>query len=116
MRINIVENIESEYAVSPEDGDKIYCRISEKISKKEIIVIDFEGVDIVTTAFLNNAIGRLYNEFNREQLNTYIKFENISENDLFLLKKVIERAKITYKTDLNNDSLKKLIKEEFGDE
>jgi len=116
MRIKIIENIDSEYAVSPEDGDKIHSRISEEISKEHAVVIDFEGVDIVTTAFLNNAIGKLYNEYRREQLNAYIKLENMSESDLFLLKKVIDRAKITFEGEPKNDSLKNVIKEEFGDE
>lgn len=67
----------------------------------------------MTTAFLNNAIGKLYKEFTKEQLNKYIKIENISQSDLFLLKKVTDRAKITFE---ENSHIVKTIKEEFGDE
>ena len=67
-----------------------------KTEPKEKIVIDFSNIDIITTAFLNNAIGKLYNIYDKEKLNQYISMKNISKSDLNLVKKVIERAKIKF--------------------
>lgn len=67
-----------------------------KTEPKEKIVIDFSNIDIITTAFLNNAIGKLYNIYDKEKLNQYISMKNISKSDLDLVKKVIERAKIKF--------------------
>ena len=71
------------------------------------ICLDFDGVDLTTTAFLNTAIGTLYREFDKDTLNKFISMKNISNSDLTLVKTVIERAKLTFTDEL---------KEEFGDE
>ena len=105
--INIVKIINSEFAVSPEDGDTIYELIVESINLNEKVYLNFSGIDIMTTAFLNNAIGKLYKTFNKEVLNKFITMQNISDSDLALVKKVIERAKITF----SEDDVKSLEKE-----
>lgn len=96
FELKIVNVINSEFAVSPEDGDSIFNLIKEKVNSKEKIVIDFSNIEIITTAFLNNAIGKLYNIYDKEKLNQYISMKNISKSDLDLVKKVIERAKIKF--------------------
>lgn len=109
--LKIVNVINSEYAVSPEDGDIIFKIIQSKIDSKEQVVVDFSGIDIMTTAFLNNAIGKLYNLYEKDKLNKYISMRNISKSDLNLIKKVIERAKIKF----NKEDISALEKE-LGDE
>ncbi|MDY4251678.1 STAS-like domain-containing protein [Clostridium sp.] len=96
FNLKIIDVINSEFAVSPEDGDIIFDLIKEKIDKEEKIIIDFSNIDIMTTAFLNNAVGKLYNIYDKEKLNKYISMKNISKSDLNLVKKVIERAKIKF--------------------
>ncbi len=109
--IVIIEIINGEFAVSPEDGDSVYELIKQSLEKEEAISLDFRGIDIMTTAFLNNAIGKLYKNFNKDSLNKYISMKNISTSDLELIKKVIERAKITF----NEDTIDS-IQEAFEDE
>lgn len=94
--LKIINVINSEFAVSPEDGDSVFNLIKDKVDSKEKVVIDFSNIDIITTAFLNNAIGKLYNIYDKEKLNEYISMKNISKADLNLLKKVIDRAKIKF--------------------
>ena len=96
FNLKIIDVINSEFAVSPEDGDIIFDLIKEKIDMEEKIIIDFSNIDIMTTAFLNNAVGKLYNIYDKEKLNKYISMKNISKSDLNLVKKVIERAKIKF--------------------
>ena len=111
FELKIVNVINSEFAVSPEDGDSVFNLIKEKVDFKEKIVIDFSNIDIITTAFLNNAIGKLYNIYDKEKLNQYISMKNISKSDLDLVKKVIERAKIKFsKEDIN------ILEKELEDE
>lgn len=111
FQLNIVNIIGSEFAVSPEDGNSIFDIVKEKLENKEKISIDFSNVDIMTTAFLNNAIGKLYKTFEKDVLNSYITMINISESDLKLVKKVIERAKITFSEEMINE-----LEEEFEGE
>ena len=105
--IKIIDTISSEFAVSPEDGDLVFSKIEECIKKSMPICLDFDGVDLTTTAFLNTAIGTLYREFDKDTLNKFISMKNISNSDLTLVKTVIERAKLSFTDEL---------KEEFGDE
>ena len=105
--LRIINIINSEFAVSPEDGDSIFNLIKEKVDSKEKVIIDFSGIDIMTTAFLNNAIGKLYNIYDKEKLNQYISMKNISKSDFNLVKKVIDRAKIKF----NKEDISMLEKE-----
>ncbi|MEG6574863.1 MULTISPECIES: STAS-like domain-containing protein [Bacillales] len=113
MIILIRDVIQSNFAVSPENGDKVYNLLKERLSNKELTVLSFEGLDQITTAFLNNAIAKLYNNFSSEQLNKYLKITDLDTYDKYLLKKVIERAKLKLQDD--PETLEG-IKGEFGNE
>lgn len=45
---------------------------------KRTTSIDFSGLSIITTAFLNNSIGKLYALYDASELNKYIKFDTSS--------------------------------------
>ena len=48
---------------------------------------------LITTAFLNNAIGKLYKNYGKEKLNNRLKIKNITDKgDVELLKLVILNA------------------------
>lgn len=106
--IKVIDVIKSEFAVSPEDGDSLYVIIEQEIESYRKVSIDFDGIEIMTTAFLNNAIGKLYKNFDKSVLNEYIIMKNISESDIILLKKAIDRAKITFNKDMIEE-----LEEEF---
>jgi hypothetical protein len=80
-------------AVSSDDGDNLFVEINKLIKSGLVVELDFAGISIITTAFLNSAIGQLYSEYNSEQLNHSLKLINVSEEDKILFKKVVERAK-----------------------
>ena len=50
----------------------------------------------VLSTFMNNAIGTLYQYYTSEFLNQYLKITNLCSDDMFILKRVIERAKDFY--------------------
>ncbi|WP_129020479.1 STAS-like domain-containing protein [Edaphocola flava] len=91
--------IGNDYAVVTEDGDKVFQLLSHYLIDKETVTLDFEGVDLLTTAFLNSAIGQLYGNstFTSEFLNTHLKLKNIAPEDKHLFVWVIERAKQYFK-------------------
>ena len=54
----IVKNIiDSDLAVSSDDGKKVYQAIVEALRRENIVELDFQGITVVITAFLNMAIG-----------------------------------------------------------
>lgn len=92
MHILIRDIIDSEIAVSTEDGNKVFEQINLAFLKKENVDLDFQGINILITAFLNSAIGRLYENYNSDFLNKNLKLTNVALEDRVLFKKVVVRA------------------------
>ncbi len=92
-KIGVQNIIEGNFAVTTVDGNNIFELINDSIEKQQKVVLDFSGVSIVTTAFLNAAIGQLYHKFNSDDIIPYLSLSNVEEEDLILFKKVIIRAK-----------------------
>jgi hypothetical protein len=90
----IKDIINSELAVSTENGEKVFEIVDSYLQKKEKVELDFAGITIMITAFLN-AIGKLYGkkEYTPAFLNEYLKLENVDLEDRSLFKDVIQRAK-----------------------
>lgn len=112
-KLRVTEIIGSKTAVSPEKGEILFREINNEISEKRNVDVDFSEVEDLTTAFLNKAIGNLYNKFTSDELNKYLKISGMDELDKYLLGKVITRAKLDIKTNLK---LKESIDEVFGNE
>jgi hypothetical protein len=93
MNIKIKDFISSEKAVSSDDGDILFNAINDEIKIGIVVELDFSGITMMTTAFLNSAIGQLYSLYNSEKLNRSIQLLNVETEDKILFKKVIDRAK-----------------------
>ncbi len=93
--IDIKDFINSGFAVSTDDGDKIFHMLNESFSKEEEVTLNFQGVTLMTTAFLNAAIGQLYgnNEYSSDFLNKNITLKNVQDQDVHLFSLVVKRAK-----------------------
>lgn len=112
-KVFLKDVIESKIAVSPEKGTILYDFLNQKFKEKEYVDLSFEGIEDLTTAFLNKGIGNLYRFYTSEDLNKYLKITQIDDMDKYLLSKVIERAKI----DIRNDrKLSDTINEVMDDE
>lgn len=85
-----------DFAVSAEEGDRINARILLALEKFNVVILDFSDIKIITTAFLNSAIGQLYKKYSSEDLSQRLKLLNVSPDDLPLFKKVVDRAKEYY--------------------
>jgi hypothetical protein len=93
VTLDIRKIINNDSAVSSDDGETVYKLILESLRSKEVAELDFAGISIITTAFLNSAIGQLYDVFSSKELNEYIVLKNVQREDTIQFKKVIERAK-----------------------
>ncbi len=94
-KIKIHQIVSSNHCISSYDGQKVYDKINEQLHLGQIIELDFESIEDMTSAFLNAAIGQLYGKFPNEFLNKHlhVKEGTIDRDDLLLLKRVIDRAK-----------------------
>ncbi|MEW6096243.1 MAG: STAS-like domain-containing protein [bacterium] len=98
IKINIFEMIGSNAAVSSEDGELLHRRIVKGLEEKGVkLVLDFTNITLITATFLNAAIGQLYSKYNSPFLRERLKIDNLTQEDLELLKKVVEGAKGFFK-------------------
>jgi len=108
VRLEIVNIIGNTICADVDDAEKVYQSIKKTIEENKKVVLSFKNVEIITSAFLNQAIGQLLKDYTRDELKEMIIFENIKKEDSLLLRRVIDSAELYYK---HPDAFKKSIKE-----
>src|SRR5436305_11576577 len=93
VSIRLLAVLGSPYAVSSADGSAVHEQIANAFRKGDDVVLSFAGLEDVTSAFLNGAIGQLYGEFDEDVIRTHLQVLEAEEGHLLLLKRVVERAK-----------------------
>jgi hypothetical protein len=99
--------------VSAEDGQRIHDKIAPLLREGKKVVLSFEQVDTLISAFLNAAIGQLYGEFPEERIRELLSVRDMEQDDLVVLQRVVENAKTYFKEPKKFDQA---WKEEVGDE
>lgn len=79
--------------VSSEDGQKVHDRIVPLLREGRRVVLSFDGVETLISAFLNAAVGQLYGEFPEQTIRELLSVRDITPDDLGILKRVVENAK-----------------------
>lgn len=97
MHINVKELV-GENAMTLDDGEVIYARIHDPLTRGETVELDFDGVQVFASPFFNAGVGRLLGELTADTLNTHLKFEHLSGFGNRVLRRVIENAKDYYAT------------------
>ncbi|QAA31335.1 STAS-like domain-containing protein [Clostridium manihotivorum] len=94
MKEIIVRDIlKSNVAISKDDGDIVFNQIKTEIENKNSILIDFKNIDLINTAFLNNAIGKIYFIPIEKRMDTTVRIVNFPLEVMELLEEVINTAK-----------------------
>lgn len=110
--INIVNTIGDSYCVEADDGQKVYDLIKRIFLEKRSVTLSFLNVKMLTTAFLNTAIGQLYGEFSDEFIKNNLNVEHLSQSGVVSLKRVVETAKLYYK---DPEAMQRSINEILGE-
>jgi hypothetical protein len=87
-----------ENLLTPEEGERLLGEIQPELANGKSVTLDFAGVRIVTSAFLNAAIGRLYGSFSHDVIRQHLSVENLSDIGRFTLKRVVENSKAYYES------------------
>ena len=109
--IRIDSMITLHQGVTPDEGKPINDEIRKCIESKETVEIDFSGVELMTTAFLNIAIGDLCKDYSSDELKNILKIVNVDEGDTRRIEKVIDTAKLFYK---DKNSFNKIVEDTFN--
>lgn len=97
IRISMFEVVGSPFCVASDDGQKICELLTSALKTHRSIALSFRNVTTLTAAFLNAAIGQLYGIFSEEQIRSQLKVVDAAPDDLALLKRVVESAKLYFK-------------------
>lgn len=110
--INIVNTIGDVYGVEAEDGQKVYELLKKAIDGGHKVVLSFLNIEMLTTAFLNTAIGQLYKDYSEEQIKQHLQVTDISDSGKVALKRVVDTAKLFYS---DPDALQRSINDILGE-
>lgn len=113
LHIKVYDEVSGAVAISSEEGDSLHSKISKALAEGLYVKLDFINIEILTTAFLNAAIGQLYARYSGEELNTKLKIENVSPEDSSLFTKVVKRAKEYF---LNKEEFENTVNESLEDD
>lgn len=112
VTISIINTIGDAYGVEAEDGQKVFDLIKKAIENGHHVTLSFLNIDMLTTAFLNTAVGQLYRDYSEELIKSNLQVADISESGKVALKRVVDTAKLYYK---NPNALKKSIDDMMED-
>ncbi len=116
IKISIFEIVGSSLCVASDDGQKVYDRLDAALKADRIVALSFHNVTTLTSAFLNAAIGQLYGTFSEEQVRNQLKVEDMEQDDLALLKRVVDNAKLYFKDPERFDKVVEETQENGDDE
>ena len=97
VAISVFGVVGTPLCVASGDGQKVHDRLAATLRQNRRVVLSFLNVSTLTSAFLNTAVGQLYGEFEATHIRELLKVEDMEAEDLALLKRVVETAKLYFK-------------------
>jgi len=85
--------VQSPKAISSEDGELVFNQVKPLLDEGKKVILDFHGIDLIVSTFLNASIGQLYGSYSTAFIRDHFSVVNMTNDDLHILKKVVERAK-----------------------
>ncbi len=100
-----VYDLVGKFGVTVEDGQKVHNYIHALLKSDQQATLDFSGVEVIASPFLNTAIGSLLEDVSADDLNRLLKMENISPAGAAVLRRVIENSTQYY----NNAAVRRAV-------
>ena len=113
ITVRVYDIVGGPLCVSTEDGERLREKLSPLLKAARPVVVSFERVDTIISAFLNAAIGQLYGELSEDHIDRLLTIRDISDDDDEVLRYVIDNAKAYFN---NPDEFDRAWREELGDE
>ena len=113
VALSVFEIVGNSLCVASDDGQKVFNRLDVALKEGQNVTLSFRNVTTLTSAFLNAAIGQLYGTFTEDQIRSLLKVQDMQQDDLALLKRVVETAKHYFKDPAR---FEQAVRETLGDE
>jgi hypothetical protein len=112
MTVSVYQIVGNETCVEADDGDKVCEKLKLLLAQKKKVILSFLNVQMLTSAFLNTAIGQLYKDFSEDDIKALIEVKDLPADDAVLLERVVKNAKLYYK---DTSRMEQSIKEILGE-
>ncbi len=111
--IRVFDTLGSPFAITTEDGEKVFEKINPILKQQEGVALDFTHIELVVSTFLNASVGQLYGIYNNDFIEAHFSVINMSPEDRVILAKVINTAKAFFS---NKDGFSDILKDHFSDD
>ncbi|MBR6061005.1 MAG: STAS-like domain-containing protein [Spirochaetales bacterium] len=112
IAINVYQIIGKELCIEAADGKIVYNVLEKYIESDQKVTVSFQNITLITSSFLNNAVGLLLKNNTEEKIRELIEFKDLQPADKILMDHVIENAKLYYSDTERMEKLAKEIMEE----
>jgi hypothetical protein len=92
----MVKDVVGENAITLDDGQNVFDRIKPELAAGRVVELDFTGVAVFASPFLNAAVGQLLKDLKPDALNRLLSVTNLAPTGGEVLARVIENAKRYY--------------------
>jgi Icc-related predicted phosphoesterase len=110
--ISIFNVVGNSFCVEADDGQKVFDLIKKALQEEKKARLSFQNIEMLTSAFLNTAVGQLYRDFEENKIKSSLTVEDMTPEDKALLKRVTTTAKLYYK---DPERMENSIKEILGE-
>ncbi len=93
LPLSVFEIVGNPLCVASSDGQQVFERLEAALKEERNVTLSFRNVTTLTSAFLNAAIGQLYGRFSEEKIRSLLNVQDMEQDDMALLKRVVETAK-----------------------
>jgi hypothetical protein len=107
-----LEKVVGENCASIDDGDKVLQLVRPELVKGFQVEMDFKGVNLMLTPFLNACFGKLLEQFGREVTMTHVSMKNISDEFLQRINSFINRKEDEFTQNHDRDMLQEMFDED----
>ncbi len=96
-RIDIKNTLQTIYCIDMEEGQTIYNLVKRELDNGKDVELSFAGIEMVITAFLNAAVGRLFADYDHQMVMQRVKANDLHKDFIPIWNHVMCKSARYYK-------------------
>jgi len=93
VKINIYQILGESNLTFERQGQQIYPLIAEGLKRGKSVLVSFQNIERITWSFITKAIAQLYEHFTESEIDSSVKFIEITSKHLTIVEQVIKIKK-----------------------
>jgi hypothetical protein len=111
--VRVYDIVGGPLGVSTEDGQRLHDKIAPLLKAGTPVVLSFERIETMISAFLNAAVGQLYGELSEDSVDHLLSVSDMALDDSHVYQHVVTNAKAYFK---DPGKFERAWREELGSE